>query len=421
VSGAGTLWIVKQYAVTPEQAGGTRQFDFAKELVKRGWRVVVWASSFSYLEHRDVVLSPDERWRVEEVEGVLFVWLRSVPYSRNDWRRVVNILHFAWALYRYGRRLPFRAQPRIPLPDAILAFSVPLFAPLAAYFLARSYRARFLVEVGDLWPQTLVDMGVLPKRHPLTAMLRALERFLYRRSRRIVVALPYAVDYLRNLLIEPERIVYLPNGVDLERFSGVLDGDDRVPDGEGNRPFTVMYVGAHGPANALDTLLEAAKILQERGYSGIRIVLVGDGQEKPRLQRLAREWRLDGVEFRGAVPRREVPQLLREADIAVFTLRDLPLYRYGISLNKLFDYMAAGRPVLLAGRAPDNPVEKARCGLTVPPEDPEALAEALLRLLQMPPEERKALGRRGREYVEQHHAIPVLTERLLECLEEGRQ
>ena len=412
-----TLWIVKQYAASPDQAGGTRQFDFAKELIKRGWRVVIWASSFSYLEHKEVVLSPGERWRIEEIEGVLFVWLRSFPYECNDWRRVVNIVHFAGTLYRQGRRLPSRARPMIPLPDAILAFSVPLFAPLAAYGLAKAHRARFYLEVGDLWPQTLVDMGVLPERHPVTALLRSLERFLYRRSRRIVVSLPHAERYLRDLSIEPERIVYLPNGVDLERFATTAARGR--PDGkEEGRPFTVMYVGAHGPANALDTLLEAAKILKEQGCRDIHIALVGDGQEKPRLQELARRWALNNVEFRGAVSRREVPGLLEEADATVLLLRNLPLYRYGINLNKLFDYMAAGKPIVLAGNPANNPVGEAGCGLIVPPEDPKALAEAILRLYEMTEEEREAMGRRGRAYVEKHHAIPVLVEKLIRCLEE---
>ena len=410
-----TLWIVKQYAVSPDQAGGTRQFDFAKELVKRGWKVVIWASSFSYLEHREMKLASRETWKIEEVEGVRFIWLRSFPYQRNDWRRVVNILHFAWVLYRYGRRLLY--QNTIPAPSAIVAFSVPLLTPLAAYFLAKHYKAAFLLEIGDLWPQTLIDMGVLSERNPVTALLRTIEKFLCQRSQRIVVSLPNAQEYLKLLSIEPQKTVYIPNGVDLERFHGT---SSKLPTEEfKDNQFTVLYVGAHGPANALDTLLKAAKLLQEWGDLSVYMVLVGDGQEKPRLQKLAQKWRLRNVEFRDSVPRNDVPKLLQEADAAVFTLRDLPLYRYGINLNKLFDYMAAGKPVIFAGHSANNPVEEARCGLTVPPEDPHALAETILKLQSMSLEEREAMGRRGRAYVEAHYDIKLLTGRLERTLEEA--
>jgi glycosyltransferase involved in cell wall biosynthesis len=411
-----TLWIVKQNAISPDQAGGTRQFDLARELARRGWQVVLWASSFSYLEHRDVKLASGESWKIEEFDGVRIVWLKSYPYERNNWKRILNMLDFAGRLYRRGRTIRKRIR-EIPPPQAVIAFSVPLLAPLAAYFVAKSYRAKFFMEVGDLWPQTLIDMGVLGERHPLTVILRALEKFLYRRSQRVIVSLPRAGEYLENLGIESRKIVYIPNGVDLRRFADVsAETIARPPDG----PFTAMYLGAHGPANALDTLLAAAKILQQTGDRTIRLVLIGDGQEKPRLQKLAQTWRLENVEFRDPIPQERVPRALAEADVLIFHLKRANVFRYGISSNKLFDYMASGRPVISAVEPSNNPVKEARCGLTIPPQEPKALAEAILRLSNMSKEERAAMGRRGRAYVEKHHSIPVLADKLIHCLEEAR-
>lgn len=173
-----------------------------------------------------------------------------------------------------------------------------------------------------------------------------------------------------------------------------------------------MYLGAHGRANALDVLIQAAKVVQDRGFHEIRFILVGDGPEKPRLIELARALDLKNIEFREPVPKSKVPRTLSEADATVFILKDLPLYKYGISLNKLFDYWAASKPLIIAGNPSNNPVEEANCGFTVPPCDPHALAEAIIKLYQMPEEERRAMGYRGREYVQKHYDSKVLAERM---------
>jgi len=176
-----------------------------------------------------------------------------------------------------------------------------------------------------------------------------------------------------------------------------------------------MYLGAHGQANALDVLIKGAKIVQNQGYRDIHFVLIGDGPEKPRLVALANELGLENIEFRESVPKSSVSKVLCEADALVAVVHPR-FFTSGGSLNKLPDYMASGRPVIFTASAANNPVEEARCGLTVPPQDPEALADAVLKLSQMPKEEREAMGRRGREYVEKYHAIPVLAEKLIRCL-----
>ncbi|HIC86933.1 MAG TPA: glycosyltransferase WbuB, partial [Aquificae bacterium] len=176
--------------------------------------------------------------------------------------------------------------------------------------------------------------------------------------------------------------------------------------------------GAHGRANALDVLLKAAKIVQDQGYEDIRFVLVGAGPEKPKLIELAEKMQLKDVEFREPVEKTEVPRVLQESDALIFNLEQVAVFKYGISSNKLFDYMASGRPVLFSVSSGNNPVDEAQCGLTVPPRDPKALAEAVNKLYRMPLEEREEMGRRGREYVEKHHSIPVLADKLEAILQE---
>jgi glycosyltransferase involved in cell wall biosynthesis len=186
---------------------------------------------------------------------------------------------------------------------------------------------------------------------------------------------------------------------------------------EGN-PFILMYAGAHGRANALDVLLEAARISQDVRGQDIRFVFIGNGPEKPVLMARKEQWRLSNVEFRDPVIQAKLPQAYAEADAFVAVLQDIPLYKYGISLNKLNDYLAAARPILLAGNPANNIVQDAGCGLTVPPGNPRALAEAVFRLADMPEDERRSMAERGRTYVEQNYDYAVLAERLHRCMQE---
>jgi glycosyltransferase involved in cell wall biosynthesis len=222
-----------------------------------------------------------------------------------------------------------------------------------------------------------------------------------------------AHEYITACGVPREKIAWIPNGVDLSRF-----GDFKVSaSSEPEKVFKVMYLGAHGQANALDVLIQTAKNIQDQGYYEIRFILVGDGPEKPKLMALAKELGLLNVEFRDPVPKSEVAKVLHEADAFFVQLGGTEVYRYGISSNKLFDFMAAGKPVFSSAAAPKKPVEEAGCGFTIPPRDPDALAEAVIKLYQMSPQERAEMGKRGREYVEKHHDIRKLAAQLESVLQ----
>jgi len=404
------VWVLNHYAVLPSEAGGTRHYDLGKALVRRGHRVTIFASSFQHFRHREEKLDPGETWRIEDVGGVRFVWIRTAPYQRNDWRRVLNMVTFMFRSWLLGRRLP-RRVPGFAEPDVVVGSSVHLLAVLAAWGLSKYHRAGFIVEVRDLWPESLVKLGQLRERHPIVMMLRVLAGFLYKRACRIVVLGPQMCGRIAGQGVNAERIVWIPNGVNLELFEGIPNG--ALP----AERFDVVYMGAHGRANALDVLLDAAGILQSEGPLGIRFVLVGDGPEKLSLIAQSRRLGLRNVEFRDPVSKAEVPIVLRDAAVCVSTTE--PAFAsYGGSLNKLSDYMAAGRPTILSGVAAGNPVEEAGNGRTVPPRDPRALADAVLWIYRLSQEERDTMGRRGRAFVEEHRDISKLAERLERVIED---
>lgn len=371
--------------------GGTRQYDFGRELVKGGYRVTIFAASFSYTKHKETKFFGKEKWKIETINGVKFVWLKSFPYKKNNWRRVVNILGFALSSYRIGRKIHKLCED-VSRPDLIIAFSVPLLAPLSAYYLAKTYNAEYIIEVGDLWPQTLIDMDFLGEKNPITFILRYLEKFLYKRSAKIITNLPFAGKYITSLGIEQEKIVWIPNGVVISRYE-TTEEKKKI-----NEDFKVMYLGAHGPANALDVILDAAHLIQKEGYKKIKFVFIGDGAEKERLIQNTKNFHINNVEFHDPVPRTKVPAALSKGDVFVLSLKKINLYKYGINLNKIFDYMMIGKPIILSGDPANNLVEEANCGLSVPPENPEKLKEAVIRLYKSSSVDRKNMGDRGKQY-----------------------
>jgi glycosyltransferase involved in cell wall biosynthesis len=266
--------------------------------------------------------------------------------------------------------------------------------------------------VTDLWPQTLVDLGRL-KRNSLSArFLRRLERYLCRKAERIVMLLPHTASYMESIGIPMDKILWIPNGVELSRYGNLLPYD-----GAALPPYRIVFMGGFVESNAIDNLLQAARVLKERGRKDIEFLLVGRGTDRNLVIQKAKELGLDNVRFPDPVPKSEIGKVMSEADAFIYALHDLPLYRYGVSLNKLTDYLAGGRPIIFSGRSTYDPVAAIGAGYSVPPDDPAAIADAIEKLFSLPPSQRIAMGRKGREYVTEHHDIPKLAVRLLAALE----
>jgi glycosyltransferase involved in cell wall biosynthesis len=298
-------------------------------------------------------------------------------------------------------------------PDVVIGVSVHPLAALTGYFLARVKGARFFFEVTDLWPQTLIDFGLLHPEGRVAREMRRLERYLFRRAERIVMLWRHTDAYVESQGVSPSKIVWIPHGVELERYEE-LEPYRGAPD----RPFRIMFLGGFVASNSIESILDAAAVLAKRGRADIKFLLVGSGQEREGLMERARSMKLSNVEFPPAVPKREVARTMANADAFIYGLRDLPLYRFGISLNKLTDYLAAGRPIIFFGKSTYDPVRDAQAGFSVPPGDPEVLADAIERLVALTPVERMEMGERGRRYLLEHHNIPALAARLLDVFDQ---
>ncbi len=399
------LLMINPYAIPPEWGGGTRHHALCRQLIEQGHRVLLVASGFDHVTKQERRLAAGQDHLFREEEGVPFLWLRTTPYSGNTLARVRNMRSFAAAL----QRLP--ALPDGFVPDRVLGSTPHLFSARESLRLARRMKLPFTLEVRDIWPETLKLLGGFSSWHPFVLWLARLEQQVYRGADRIVSLLPGAWQHFQTFGVPRERVDWVPNGVNLAQLPPYTEREQTKD------PFTVTYAGAHGLANGLDSILDAASLLGDLGRAGkIRFRFLGHGPHRQALIDRARGEGMDWVEFREAVPKHEVYSVLADSDALVATLKDSPLYQYGISLNKIYDYLGVGRPVVFGVRSYNDPVSEAGAGFSVAPEDAPAMAEALRRLVEMSPAERSALGRKGRDFIESRHSHEILGRQLEEAL-----
>ncbi len=393
------VWIFCQYASVPSIGQYTGHFDLAKGLVAKGHDITIFASSYSHYSFRETLLEPGENRREVVYDGVQFVWLRTPPYSANDWRRsrgmVVYALRAAWAALRHG-----------PKPDICIGVCVHPLAGLAAWLVAALKRARFVYEIRDLWPLVLIETGHLRSGSLIAKALYALERFLVGRADRIIGTWRYFDRYIEEIGGDPEKVEWIPQVADLDRRPASL------PAAPEDGPFTVMYTGGIVNYMGVDVMLRAAKILQERGAGDIRFDFVGGGQEKPNLVLMAKDLGLSNVRFLDPVPKDQLYATMASAHAFIVSLRAYPHHRYGVCLNKLCDYLAMERPIIYATRSTYNPVAEARAGIAIEPESPERMADAILDLKSRSREERLAMGRRAYQHLTEYHERARVTKHL---------
>jgi len=368
----------------------------------------VFAANFNHFTQEVRRVDPDTEYRLCVEDGVPFCWVKVPPYRGNSVGRVWNMACFARQLTAAVRSATFEK------PDVIIGSSVHPFAAWAAERCAKRFAVPFVFEVRDLWPQTLLDLGSFKRWHPFILLLSWLEVYLYRKASQIITLLPGAGDYISTKGGAREKISWIPNGVDFSMVPRLSPPSDE-------QPFVIAYAGAMGLANGLDTILEVARDLKRDGWEK-RVVfrIYGNGPHRERLIEESSRSGLANVEFRDSVPKVQIYSELMQAHAFFLYISDSPLYRWGYSMNKLFDYFACARPILLAANASYNPVAEAKAGLTVRPDDHAGLLRCVKQLAEMPPAVRSQMGMSGRLYAEQHHDFEALAARLEAVLVRSR-
>ena len=402
---------LNHYAGTPALGMEYRPYYLAREWVRAGHRVTMVAADFSHVRARQPQAG------TEGVDGIRYHWLPTPSYQGNGLGRVKNIWAFLKQVWQRTPALIAEARP-----DVVIASSTYPMDIWVARRIARRAGAVLVFEVHDLWPLSPIELSGMSPHHPFALLCGAAEKAAYRDADVVVSMLPKVHEHMASRGLDLKKLTIVPNGISPEDWAGTPAALQpevaRVIDAAHAAGRAVLgYAGSMGLPNALDTLLDAAAQLRE---DAVEIVLVGDGHERERLVRRLADEGLDRVHWCGPIPKAQIPSFLAAIDIAYIGWQRVPIYRFGIAPNKLMDYLMAGCPVLHAVEAGNDPVAEAGCGVTVPPESPAAVVQGLRQLLAVPAEERRAMGQRGRAFVQAEHTYPVLAARFLAACQRAR-
>ena len=401
------ILLIHQAFAALDEAGGTRHHELARFLVKRGHQVTIIASPVSYLTGKE----NGHKSNQPPEPGITI--LRAYTYTalhRSFIHRVISFLSFMLSSFFLGLR--------VRKVDLVWGTSPPIFQGITAWLLARLKRTPFLFEVRDLWPAFAIAVGILRNKILIHSSLW-LEKFLYRQANCVIVNSPGYIDHVRQR--GARQVELVQNGADPDMFDPAVPsaGDTFRCAHNLQDKFIVLYAGAHGMSNDLGVVLQAADLL--RNEPGIRLVLIGDGKEKTALQARAKEMNLLNLLFIPPASKTEMPAVLAAADACIAILKPIELYKTTYP-NKVFDYMAAGRPVVLAiDGVIRQVVESAGAGIFVQPGDAQEMAQAI-QSMALQPQKAHQMGMAGRSYVEKHFSRAESAEKLAFLLEKmGRK
>lgn len=402
-----------------------RPFYLAREWVRLGHTVTIIASNVSHLRTKNSIIPKGQNYLVEDIHGIQYIWCRTPEYSGNGIGRVRNIFSF---LSRVKKLIPFFVKGSLKKitkgektqfnkPDLVIASSTYPFDTKIAYKIAKKAKAKFVYEIHDLWPLTPIELSGMSPKHPFIWLMQKAEDFGYKSADSVVSLLPKAKAYMCEHGMKPEKFVYIPNGIsvhDVQTDSSDLpkEHQDQISKIKLEYQFVLGYAGGMGESNALNYLLDAAKLVPK-----FAIVLVGDGASKDALFKRISDEGISNVFFLPSVNKSQVQGFLKQMDALYIGWNNLPIYRFGICPNKLFDYMLSGKPIIHSVTAGNDPVFEAHCGISVAAGDVIAISKAITMIAKESAEDRAWLGKNGYEYVIKNNDYPVLAKRFLnECV-----
>ena len=405
---------INHYAGSKNHGMAFRPYYLAKEWLKSGHQVTIIAASHSHLRN----LQPDvtESITEETIDGIQYSWIKTSKYGSNGIRRFINIGQFIFGLFRNAK-----CYVESKDPDVVIASSTYPMDIWPAKFIAKRAGARLVFELHDVWPQSLIEAGGLHKFHPFVLLNGWAETVVYRSADRIVSMLPAIHNHCSSKGYDLAKVSVVSNGAYMSEWNAPDRSfipqaiKDEIDSAHIQKLRVVCYTGAHGVPNDLDNLLDAAKLLAD---AHIIFLLIGNGHHKVELAKKAQREGLENVRMFDSVPKSSIPSILEACDIAFIGAKKQPLYQHGISPNKIMDYMMSSTPIISAIAAGNDPVKDAGCGITVAPEDSNALADVIKSLCVLGDKELTAMGAAGKVYALKNYSYEVLATRFMNVLQD---
>jgi hypothetical protein len=394
------IWVFNQFAGTPESGWGERHYYFAQYWLEAGHEVIIFSGSFNHVFKKNVTVEAGN-YKEEIYKGVKFVWVKNPVYNPQSIKRFISMLIFTLRLFglvkKYG------------IPQNIIVSSMPIFPILPALWYKFKYKANVIFEIRDIWPLTLIHLGGVSKWHPLVLFIGWFEKIAYKYSNKVVSLLPNARTHIEDVADKTVDFHYIPNGID-----PVLVGNDPIPNELKIKipqdKFIVGYAGTIGLANALEHLIDAALTFEDS--DGLFFLIVGDGYLKKELMLKCQG--KDHILFYPKIQKSQVQDLLKYFDVAFVGRAGSELFSHGVSANKYFDYMLAGKPILDSNNRIKDPVELSGCGIIVQPDRSTAIRKGIHILKSKSKSELEIMSKKGLEFVEIHHSIKNLSKQYLE-------
>ncbi len=401
---------IEHYAGSPEMGMEFRPYYLSREWVRLGHKVTIIAGDYSHLRKKNPTVIED--FQSEVIDGIEYVWVKTGRYEGNGTARALTMERFVRKLCTHAREIVKKWKPNV-----VIASSTYPLDTYSAQRIAKIAKAKYIHEVHDMWPATLYEVGGMSKKHPFVVAMQIAENSAYKHCDKCVALLPYSKDYMVEHGLDPTKWINVQNGVveeewhNSEKIPALHEEFFNTHQGQ----FIVGYFGGHALSNALGKSLDVAKEYIKKDANTI-FVFVGDGVEKKSLMERAEREEIKNAYFLPPVSKKAVPDLLRHFDCSYMTGMPSPLYKYGLCLNKMYDSMMAGIPVICAFDAPKTLVSIYQCGVECDPSNTEDVVNAIWQIQTLSEEEREKMGKNGVETILNHFTYKKLAEQFIKCI-----
>lgn len=408
-----TIWILNHHATGMAFQHGGRHYYFAKYLIERGYKVIIFCASSLHGQNKQAVDLNGGLSIEQSVDNIPFVFVKTRSYAGNRAKRVLSMLDYYFNVRKVAKKYD--------APDVIIGSSVHPLACVAAINLSKRYKCKNIVEIRDLWPESIVEFMNVPKKNPIIIFLYHLEQWIYRKAHQLIFTMEGGYKYItdkhweRN--IPHTKVSHINNGVDLESFMRA-QGENRFtnPLLDDSSLFKVVYTGSIRTGNSLDLLIDAAKIVMNKDPS-VRFLLFGDGVDRMQLEMRCKEEGIVNVHFFGRVEKNLIPSILSQGDCNVLNYRNAGTWRYGGSQNKLFEYLASGKPIISNVKIEYSLIERYQCGIIASDDNAQAYAEAISSMVAMKDTTDYDLMCKNAMAVAKSYDYPELTKKLISVIE----